>query len=101
MDRLRSYFIFLQYSLHRPTRVLSICLVVFVSTLLINGTVWKIWSLQRDTKQIETQILNAKIQVTKLQAQMSLLRNDSFIERAARDRLDYASESDLVFVFSE
>ena len=101
METLRNYFTYLQSSLHRPTRILVVCLLVLMTTLLLNGTLWKIWGLQRDTAQIGSQIIQTKMQVSRLNSQLSLLRNDSFIERAARDRLDYASESDLIFVFSE
>ncbi len=101
MNRLRVFFLNLRIGLHHPLRVLTICAVVFVLMVSLNGTIWQIWSLSRDAKRIENQIQSTQSQVAKLNAQLNLLRNDTFVERTAREKLDFANESDLVFVFSE
>lgn len=87
--------------LQRPVEVLITCLFVFVTTLLLNGTLWKIWGLTRDTKQIETQIVSTKAQVIDLNKKLLLIKNDAYMERTARDKMDFASEKDLIFVFPE
>ena len=72
-----------------------------MTTLLLNGTVWKIWGLTRDAKQIDSQIISTKAQVIDLNKKLLLIKNDAYMERTARDKMDFASEKDLIFVFPE
>ena len=101
MDQIKTLIFKFRLWLQNPLKVLATCLIIFVITLLLNGTVWKIWGLSRDAKQIEAQIVSTQFQVVGLNKKMQLIKNDAFMERTARDKLDFASEKDLIFVFPE
>ena len=87
--------------LNSPLKVAFICAVVFVLTLFVNGTLWRVWSLRRDQTTIIEQIQSTQKQATLLDLQMKQAKDPSFIERQARDRQDMVSDNDLIFVFSD
>lgn len=101
MDQIKTIVFKFRMWLQRPVKVIITCLFVFVTTLLLNGTVWKIWGLTRDAKQIDSQIISTKAQVIDLNKKLLLIKNDAYMERTARDKMDFASEKDLIFVFPE
>lgn len=101
MDQIKTIVFKFRMWLQRPVKVIITCLFVFVTTLLLNGTVWKIWGLARDAKQIDTQIISTKAQVVDLNKKLLLIKNDAYMERTARDKMDFAGEKDLIFVFPE
>lgn len=101
MDDLRKLGFKLRQTLENPFRVAVICAVVFVLTLFVNGTLWRVWGLRRDQSTILEQIQNAQKQSTILDLQIKQAKDPVFIERQARDRQDMVSENDLVFVFSD
>ena len=85
--------------LERPFKVLMICGIIFVLTLFINGTLWRVWGLRQDQVQIGAQIQEKQKQSTQLDYQIQQAKDPYFIERQARDRQDMVSDNDLVFVF--
>ena len=101
MDQIKTLVFKFRLWLQKPLKVFGTCLFVFVTALLLNGTVWKIWGLSRDTKQIEAQILATQVQAIDLTKKLQLIKNDAYMERTARDKMDFASEKDLIFVFPE
>ena len=78
-----------------------ICVVIFILTLFVNGTLWRVWGLRNDQKTIAEQIKSTQKQATFLDVQIKQAKDPSFIERQARDKLDMVSEKDLIFVFPE
>ena len=87
--------------LNQPKRVFLFCISIFILTLFLNGTVWKIWSLSNDKKNIQEQIQQARFSILDIEKQMKQAKDPYFIERQARDKMDMVSENDLVFVFSD
>ena len=86
--------------LHRPGRVLVVsALLVFVWALL-DGTLFRIWSLQQEAQKVENRIEELRIETHSLDAQIRQAKNLNFVERQARDRFEMVEEDDLVFVFS-
>ena len=72
-----------------------------VVTLLLNGLLWKLWSLHRDYERLTADIKEAEVSIKKLSVQLKQAKEPSFIERQARDKLDLVTDSDLVFVFAD
>lgn len=70
-------------------------------SLFFNGAIWRVWSLHRDLKTIQEQIVASKAQSKALDMQIKQAKDPSFIERQAKDKLDMVGENDLVFVFSD
>ncbi len=87
--------------LFHPARVAAACATLFFSMLLFNGTFIRLWGLRRDNYQLEQQIRIAKNDIADLNRQLRQAKDPQFIEKVAMDRLDLASEDDLVFVFAE
>jgi cell division protein FtsB len=87
--------------LNHPGRVASLCLVFFAITLMLNGLLWKLWGLHRDFERLTFEIKDTKSGIEKLSGQLKQAKDPSFIERQARDKLDLASDKDLVFVFPD
>lgn len=85
--------------LNRPHKVAVICLFIFVVSLFLNGSLWRVWGLRRDHATIQNQIENAQKQSSILDVQIRQAKDPVFIERQARDKLDLVGENDLVFVF--
>ncbi len=85
--------------LHRPKKVFVICSLVVLSTLLVNGTFLRLWSLHVDADRKMKDIARTRLENQKYQAQLEQAKDPSYIERLAKDKLDLAGENDLVFVF--
>ncbi len=87
--------------LFRPTKIFWTCLIVFIASLLFDGTFIKLWRLQRDQVLLISRIDQAKTKSKQLEYQIHEAYQTEFIERQARDQLDLVREGDLVFVFSD
>jgi len=87
--------------LNHPGRVLVICIVFFATTLVLNGLLWRLWGLHRDFEKLTFEIRDSRSTIEKLGNQLKQAKDPSFIERQARDKLDLASDKDLVFVFPD
>lgn len=87
--------------LNHPGRVSVACFFVFVVSIVINGNLWRLWSLHRDFAHINSEISESRRNISALQDQLKQAKDPAFIERQARDKLDLAGENDLVFVFPE
>lgn len=87
--------------LNHPGKVALCCLGIFLVSIVLNGNVFRLWSLHRDFDRITGDISSAKANITSLADQLKQAKDPAFIERQARDKLDLAGEHDLVFVFPE
>lgn len=91
----------LRLLLNHPTKVATYCLIVFVSSIILNGNAFRLWSLHRDFDRINDEIRQTGQNIASLSEQLKQAKDPAFIERQARDKLDLAGEHDLVFVFAE
>lgn len=87
--------------LHRPGRVLVVCLFFLCMSLVFDGILWRLWGLHRDHERLSGEISSIQREIGSLGRQLRQARDPSFIERQARDKLDLVGENDLVFVFPE
>ena len=85
--------------LENPKKVFLSFSTFAILTLLINGTFWRLWSLHIDRERKEREILVVKKEISNLEMQLRQAKDSSYIERIAKDRLDFAEEDDLVCVF--
>jgi len=74
---------------------------LIVLNLVMDGSLFRLWSLHRDHENFQTNIAALEQQNSKLNIQLAKAHDPAFLEREARDRFDLVSEGDLVFVFSE
>lgn len=78
-----------------------LCLGLIVLNLVLDGSLFRLWSLHRDHTQLEAELVTLTQQNDKLKTQLKKAKDPAFLEREARDRFDLVNEGDLVFVFSE
>jgi cell division protein FtsB len=69
--------------------------------LLIDGSLLRLWRLNRDSKELTRRIAALAIESKTLDQKIVRAHDPAFIELQAREKLDLASEGDLVFVFSD
>ncbi len=95
------FFSALHDFLKRPLLVLGTCLLLAFSNLVLDGTLFRLWSLDRERQQLLESSQNLKTDLSRIGAKIREAKEPSFVEREARDRLDLVSEGDLVFLFSD
>lgn len=101
MEEIRQLSFKFRQLLNKPLRVAVACLFIFIVSLFINGTLWRVWGLQRDQTTILEQIGSTQKQSQLLDMQIKQAKDPIYIERQARDKQDMVSDNDLVFVFNE
>lgn len=94
-------FVHFRRLLFQPSQVFVFCLVFALFNVVVKGSLWRLYSLNRDYSRLEATIASTQLAVNQLQASLKQARDPSFIERQARDRLDLVDEHDLVFVFAD
>jgi len=87
--------------LNKPLKVLIFCNIIFAAYLFLNGAVWRVWGLKRDQSTIQDQIKKSVDQSKNLDMQIRQAKDQSYIARQAKDKLDMVGEHDLIFVFPE
>lgn len=86
--------------LNQPSKVAMTCATFLVAYLVFNGTVFRLWSLDRDFNRLQADIEQINSDTLKLEGQLREAKDPAYIEKQARDRLDLVSENDIVFVFA-
>lgn len=87
--------------LNNPIKVLIWGGVFTVILLLSDGSLWRLWSLQRGQEDLETRMVDLEKKAKKLEFKIHQAKNISYIERQATDQFDYVREGDLIFVFAD
>lgn len=82
-------------------KVLIFCVCLFTISLFFNGAIWRVWGLRRDMATIAGQINKSRDQSFSLDMQIKQAKDQAYMERQAKDKLDMVGEHDLVFVFSD
>lgn len=86
--------------LYKPLTVAVIAGLLSVSYLLYDGSFWKLWSLNRNYKEMSRRISQIHNDTSSLNFRVEEATKTSFIERQATEQLGLVREDDLVFVFS-
>lgn len=87
--------------LQNPQQVIWICLTLVLVNVVIDGSLFRLYSLYQEFDNIQIKKINIEKQNIDLKARLQRAKDPAFLEREARDRFDLVSEGDLVFVFSE
>lgn len=95
------FFQKLNQLLQAPQKVIWICLGLTVLNLIIDGSLFRLWTLNRDHTAITEKIDALQIKNQDLKVRLKKAKEPAFLEREARNRFDLVNEGDLVFVFSE
>jgi hypothetical protein len=92
---------FIRELLEQPLKIFWLCLALVFVSLLLNGSLIRLYGLHRDYDRIQEQIIAVRVQIFQLRKQMSVVQDPSYIERQALDRYDLVEENDLIFVFAD
>jgi cell division protein FtsB len=87
--------------LEKPAKVILICLAILTVGIIFDGSLWRLFHLHQNHEILTRQIEEEKAKIAKLNQQLQQLRNPAYIEKQARDRLEFLEKDDLLFVFSE
>ena len=90
-----------QNLLHEPTKVFFVAASVTLFLVIMNGSLWRFWSLQQNQKQMVSRIMDIKEKSRRLEFEIHQANKMTYIERQATDQFDFVREGDLIFVFSE
>ncbi len=94
-------FQWINQSLHKPARILALCLFSVFVSLVVNGSLFRLWSLHRDFGDLQGKAQQLHLQSQEMELKLSRASDPAFIEREAIERLDLVNEGDLVFVFTD
>ena len=95
------FFAGLNQLLQTPQKVIWICLGLVTLNVVLDGSLFRLWSLHRDHLSIQQNIASLETQNQDLKKRLQRAKDPAFLEREARDRFDLVSEGDLVFIFSD
>lgn len=87
--------------LFSPMVILFFCSIFFICSVVLNGNLFRVWSLNRDLTQLQEKTLTTKAQIKQIEINIQKTKDPTFLERQAREKLDLVNENDLIFIFSE
>lgn len=85
--------------LYSPGKVFIFCFLFAFTSLLLNGTLIRIYRLHRDHQIMSEQIIVSRARIRELEKQIQMAKDPAYIERVATDLYDLAGPNDLLFVF--
>lgn len=81
--------------------MLWLCGLLIISNVVLDGSLFHLWSLYRDRVQLSQDLELLKNRSIDLRAKLQKAKDPGFFEKEARDRFDLVSRGDLVFVFTD
>ncbi len=87
--------------LESPTRVGVLCVVLLFVGVVFNKSLWRLYQIHQSKQVLLSKITEESDKTTKLKQQLDQLKNPAYIEKQARERLEFLEKNDLLFVFSE
>lgn len=87
--------------IEKPLSVTLLCIVFLLMGSVFDGTLWRLYALRENNKQILSKLKEENDKIDKIEHQLRQLKNPAYIEKQARDRLEFLEKEDLLFVFSE
>lgn len=92
---------FLFQILYKPITVFLLCLLFLLINLILDGTLFQIFGLNQDLRVIQNRIDYIEKKNLKIEDKINKSSSPNFVEQEARERLDYAGEEDLIFLFPD
>lgn len=92
---------FVHSMINQPLKVFVVGLVITLVMLTMDGSLWRLWSLQRGHEDIQLRMVDLENKAKKLEFKIHQAQKLTYIERQATDQFDYVREGDLIFVFAE
>ena len=87
--------------LNKPAFVAAVSLSLAFVAISADGTLHKYFSLKSTESELDQRIYNLRNDSQRLKFQIEQSKSLKFLERQAREQLDYVGENELVFVFAD
>ena len=82
-------------------KVIGFCLIIAVTSLIFEGSLFQLWSLHRDQTELGQKIALLQAKNKSLEMKIERVTDPHFLEFEVRDQLEMVEKGDLVFVFTE
>lgn len=87
--------------LSSPKNMMVFCLVLIFFALIIDGTLFRLWKLNRDYDALTLKLEQESERLKILDVQVQKAKDPLFIKHQARDRFDLVEEDEMVFFFTK
>lgn len=101
MKFFKSINLFFQEWLQKPYGVFIACLIFLGINIIFDGTLFKIRELYLNKQQLLQASEEIKIKNERIVSILERLKDPTYLEKEARNRLNLAGEGDLIFIFPE
>lgn len=98
---MKSFLVWLEGIIHRPQKVFLICLAFVMVSLIAEGSLWRLYRLQKDQIKLNSKIQEEKSKIVKIHQDLKRAKDPSYIEHQAREKFELLEKDDLLFIFSE
>ena len=100
-QRLKKIKNFIVKILYEPYLTFLLCLLFLFINLVLDGTLFRVFLLNRDLRVVRNHIEHIEKKNQDVENKIKETSDPDFVEKELRQRLDYTSEGDLIFIFPE
>lgn len=86
---------------YRPLYVLIFCGVFLLVNLVFEGALFQVFRLNRDLIVLKNRVKLLESKNYLIKEKIKRSADPEIIEQEARERLDFANENDLIFIFPQ
>jgi cell division protein FtsB len=94
-------FSWVHRTLYNPKKILFLCSAFLVTSLLLNGSLYRLMKVRSEFLRLKDRIQLEKQSVHDVELQIKQAKDPFFIERQAKEHLELLEKDDLLFIFSE
>jgi cell division protein FtsB len=92
--------LWLENTINNPQKVFLVCLCFVFLSLVSEGSLWRLYRLNKDRSILTLKIQEEKTKIVKIQGEIRRSREPLYVERQAREKLELLEKDDLLFIFS-
>ena len=92
---------FFYFFMGHPIRLFLLGSGVVFFFLIVDGSLWRYWSLYRSQKSVASRIVELREQSEQLDFKIHQAQKPTYMEHEATKQFDYVKEGDLIFIFSQ
>ena len=94
-------FDFLDRFLRRTDRILVICALLILYSVVFDGTLFQLRKLYLSKKALSRKTFEIETKNQVIENKIKNLSHPRYLEKEVRNRFDLAGEGDLIFIFPE
>ncbi len=93
--------LFISKALYKPSLVFLFCLLFLFVNLILDGTLLRVFRLNQDLRIVKNRIKYIEKKKLDVENKIKKASDPDFVEKELREKLDYAGEGELIFIFPE